>query len=298
MTRFALLVVILGTVVAPRSVSSFVSIGQRKCTYNANPMSSFPKETTSYRGSVRRGGGGGGGGERRTIEGRRRSTALSAAVALPQRLSIIGNAVGAFYKSHPALASFLTAAILAAAADGMAQYADECVMEFDLRRNLAMVLYGGIVSGVCVEIMYGSVFPIVFGRGPGGGIRRAIRMTLLDECVNAPLLWLPPAYVAQAAVRGTSKRESMRKYLADIREHGLLAKYWSLWIPMSIVNFSIVPLHFRVAFVAVVSFFWMIILSIVANRSRDNGNGGKDEAPDEKICLAEPPPKLNPRAWD
>jgi protein Mpv17 len=46
-----------------------------------------------------------------------------------------------------------------------------------------------------------------------------------------------------------------------------------LWIPVSIVNFLFVPEHFRVAFVAVVSFFWMIILSLIANKS-----DGKDEA--------------------
>jgi hypothetical protein len=298
-TRFELIVLILGTVVVPQSVSSFASIGQRRCT-DINPPLSSPIETTPYTGSrfLYGGVGGvGGWGERRTIAGRMRSNALPAAAAMPQRLAVVGSAVGAFYKSSPALASFLTAAILAAAADCMAQYTDECVKKFDMKRNIAMVLYSGIVSGVCVDFMYSSVFPIIFGDGAGGGIHRAIRMTLFDECVNAPLLWLPPAYVVQAVVYRTPKREAMRKYLTDVREHGLLTKYWSLWIPMSIINFSVVPLHFRVAFVAVVSFFWMIILSVVANRSSDNG-GEIDEAAREKICLAEPSPKLNPRAWD
>ena len=202
------------------------------------------------------------------------------------------------------LSSFLTAAFLASAADGMAQYADGCAPgRFDVRRNIAMVLYGGIVSGVCVECMYGHVFPLIFRSegsmgvvgGWGGSLFRAMRMTILDECVNAPLLWLPPAYVAQAIVYRTPKREALRKYLTDVREHGLLTKYWSLWIPMSIVNFSIVPLHFRVAFVAFVSFFWMIILSLVANRGN---NGDVVEDVDEKICEAETQAKLNPRVWD
>jgi protein Mpv17 len=297
-SRFELVVLLLGTVVAPRSVSSFAaSIGKRKCT-DINPPSSAPRETTPYTGSrFLHGGAGVGGGERRTHAGRGRYSALPAAAAVPRRLAVVGSAVGAFYKSYPALASFLTAAILAAAADGYAQHADECVKKFDAKRNVAMILYSGIVSGVCVEFMYSSVFPIIFGAdgAGGGGMHRAIRMTLFDECVNAPLLWLPPAYVAQAVVYRTSKRSAMRKYLTDVREHGLLTKYWSLWIPMSIINFSVVPLHFRVAFVAVVSFFWMIILSVVANRSSDIG-GDLDEAPREKICPTEPSP-INPRAW-
>ena len=291
-TRFELIVLLLGTVVAPRSVSSFASIGQRKCT-DIHHRSSSPRETMPCTGSRFLHGGGG---ERRTLAGRRRSAALMAATTAPQRLAVVGSAVGAFYKSYPSLASFLTAAILAAVADGFAQYADDCVKKFDAKRNIALVLYSGIVSGVCVEFMYSSVFPIIFGRGAGGGIYRAIRMTLFDECVNAPLLWLPPAYVAQAVVYRTSKRLAMRKYLSDVRFHGLLTKYWSLWIPMSIINFSVVPLHFRVAFVAVVSFFWMIILSVVANRS-SHISGDIDEAAREKICPTEPSSPINPRAW-
>ena len=96
-------------------------------------------------------------------------------------------------------------------------------------------------------------------------------MTLLDECVNAPLLRLLPAYIAQVVVYQTLKRKAIGKYLTDVQEHGLLTTYWSLWIPMSIINFSIVLLHFCVAFVAVMSFFSMIILSIVANRKEIAG---------------------------
>ena len=158
---------------------------------------------------------------------------------------------------------------------------DECTKRLEKRRVLGMVLYSGLVSGICVEFMYSSVFPVIFGVTEGGFLR-AIRMTIFDECINAPFLWLPPAYMAQAIVYGTSIREAIQKYITDVREHGLLIKYWSIWIPMSLFNFAIVPLHFRVAFVAVVSFFWMIILSIVANRKESNSN---DE---DKLCEPEP----------
>ncbi len=316
-----MLVLLLGIIiVAPRSVSPFAPIGQRKRADIINPTSSSRGGGTAYHAVFGRliGGGSRCGGVdgtagivRLTIPGRRarryaRPSSLSAAaMTIPPRLALVGSAIGAFYRSYPALSSFLTAAILASAADGMAQYADECVTKFDVRRNVAMILYGGFVSGLCVEFMYGSIFPVIFGNGGDGrgGFHRAIRMTLLDECVNAPILWLPPAYVAQAMMYRTPKREALRKYINDIVQHGLLTKYWSLWIPMSIVNFSFVPMHFRVAFVAIVSFFWMIILSIVANRKGavvDIGGDGDDDDGDidEKICEAEPRAKLNPRAWD
>ena len=79
-----------------------------------------------------------------------------------------------------------------------------------------------------------------------------MKMTLFDAFINAPLIWLPPAYIAQAVVYRYPKREAIQKYIVDVRENGLLTKYWSLWLPMSMINFAFVPVHFRVAFVAAV----------------------------------------------
>jgi len=250
-------------------ISSFVTVGgvhQRRHYINPPSSSLFSRETTSF--------------SRVGVIRRSKNTTLSAS-ALATTTKMTGLAIGSFYRSYPALASFLTASILACIADIVAQIMDECTKRLEKRRVLGMVLYSGLVSGICVEFMYSSVFPVIFGVTEGGFLR-AIRMTIFDECINAPFLWLPPAYMAQAIVYGTSIREAIQKYITDVREHGLLIKYWSIWIPMSLFNFAIVPLHFRVAFVAVVSFFWMIILSIVANRKESNSN---DE---DKLCEPEP----------
>ncbi|KAL7444792.1 hypothetical protein ACHAXH_006553 [Discostella pseudostelligera] len=222
----------------------------------------------------------------------------SSAIALPvpelTLASSIFTAFSKFYVSFPFAASFLTASILAALADAVAQYQDECITKFDAKRNLAMILYSGLISGICVEFMYSRIFPQIFRlSGKVNLLVHALKMTIVDECINAPILWLPPAYIFQAVLYRTSKREAVKKYILDVKTNGLLTKYWSLWLPMSFINFSIIPSHFRVAFVAVVSFFWMIILSIVTNRR--NGVEEKEAEP----CPAElEPPRLNPRAWD
>ena len=175
----------------------------------------------------------------------------------------------------------------------MAQYRDVCTTKFNVKRNLAMVLYSGCVLGISCEVMYNHIFPIMFGAATAGGnaaIIRAVKCTLFDGFINAPLLWLPPAYIAQAIVYQYPIREAIQKYVTDVRENGLLKKYWSLWLPVSMINFLFVPPHFRISFVAGVSFFWMIVLSIVAN------NG--DER-DVESCPLEPEPvMLNPRALD
>ena len=73
-------------------------------------------------------------------------------------------------------------------------------------------------------------------------------------------MWLPPAYLVKAVLYNYSFKEGLEKYWADIKE-GLLLKYWALWLPALSFSFSTVPDHLRVAFMAVVSFFWFIIFS-------------------------------------
>ena len=179
-------------------------------------------------------------------------------------------------------------------ADSIAQHLDVCNDEFDIKRCGAMVLYSGVILGLCCEVMFNHLFPIIF-RGETNPLVLAVKMALFDVFVNAPLLWLPPAYIVQALAYRYPKREAIQRYIADVKENGLLKKYWSLWLPASLTNFLFVPAHFRVAFVAAVGFFWMIILSLVANES--NGSQDVDTCPIE--CPQEPEPKMDyPRAME
>jgi hypothetical protein len=184
----------------------------------------------------------------------------------PGKLTAVGIGIGKFYKASPLIAGFLTASTKACFADSMAQYRDSGTTTFIIKRNLAMVLYSGTVSGMFCTIMYNHLFPLIFANETNP-VTLAIKMTLFDGFINAPLIWLPPAYIAQAVVFQKSKREALQKYITDVRDNGLLKKYWSVWLPASLANFLFVPAHFRIAFAAGVSFFWIIILSLVANNN-------------------------------
>ena len=217
-----------------------------------------------------------------------KATELGAALLPPGKLAAIGIGIAKFYKASPLVAGFLTASTKACVADSMAQYRDVCTTKFDFKRNLAMVLYSGTVLGTFCAIMYNQIFPVIFA-GETNPVVLAVKMTLFDGFINAPLIWLPPAYIAQALIYKYPKREAIQKYVTDVKENGLLKKYWSLWLPASLTNFMFVPAHFRVAFVAGVSFFWMIILSLVANKGDQ----------DVESCPVEPEPRLlAPRAMD
>lgn len=153
-----------------------------------------------------------------------------------------------------------------------------------------MVMYSGLILGISAEFMYNHLFPMMFGAGGAErNILLALKMTLFDGFINAPFFWLPPAYIAKALVYQYPIREGIQKYIADVKENGLLKKYWSLWLPMTMINFVFMPAHFRIAFAAGISFFWMIILSVVAN----------NEKQDPDSCPVEPERGMAfPRALD
>uniref|UniRef100_A0A7S4K7P4 Peroxisomal membrane protein MPV17 n=1 Tax=Odontella aurita TaxID=265563 RepID=A0A7S4K7P4_9STRA len=220
---------------------------------------------------------------------RRIRTSLNAlALDLPGAVS----AVDEFYRTAPLQSAFLTCGVKASMADAVAQRIDDDDSEgggnqddairvgvdamgfdgedvgqqsFSPLRNLAFILYGGLYTGCAQEIIFNEIYPRIFGASPSA--LTVAKEVAVDSFVVAPLLCLPIAYFTKAVVFNYSPREGLRRYAEDVRLKGLLAKYWALWIPVQTLTFTVVPEHLRIAFVAMVSFFWFIILSFTSDGS-------------------------------
>ncbi len=142
-------------------------------------------------------------------------------------------------------------------------------IDWEARRNLAYVLYGGIFVGLMSHIEYSCVFPLLFGTAKTTAI--TIEKVFFDNLIAAPIMWLPPAYFIKAWVYGSEDEkgilsEGLEKYLVDVKENNLLWKYWAIWFPAQSISFSVVPDHLRVAFMASISFFWFILFSTVSSQ--------------------------------
>ena len=184
--------------------------------------------------------------------------------------------INAFYLSYPFISAVTTCSVKGCLADFIAQKRNSADGDndetkptkepFSFRRNAAYILYGGGILGVFCDIMYNYAYPFLFGGLDG--IVQLIAIVTFDNFVTAPLLWLPPVYFVRAILYGDPLKSGFRKYIDDIKLRGLLTKYWTIWWPAQIVNFSLVPAHLRIAFMAGVSFFWLIILSCVSNSKK------------------------------
>jgi hypothetical protein len=211
--------------------------------------------------------------------------------------SVIASALGAadsFWRNSPYLAAALTCGFKASAADYVAQRrqateesgnnisisnSDTKVVEsggnvalavqsparIDLRRNLAFIIYGSIYQGMAQEYIYNHLYPAFFGSGTD--VVTVLTKVLFDLLVQTTLITLPIAYISKALIYRYSFGEALERYVNDIRKEGLLTKYFALWGPVQCITFSIIPEHFRMTFIALVSFFWLIILSTIASRT-------------------------------
>ena len=167
---------------------------------------------------------------------------------------------------------------------------EESTTTFNASRNLAYVIYGGLYTGIAQHFIYNEIFPQIFGNDP-------TPLTVLSEvAANAlivgPLLGLPVAYLTKALViyptHGNPLTEGLKRYAEDVQIKGLLVKYWALWVPVQGITFAYVPEHLRITFMAFVSFFWFVILSVV---SAD----GEEGAVDVSVTPANTPPAVPQR---
>mmetsp|Transcript_20462 Transcript_20462/g.60898 ORF Transcript_20462/g.60898 Transcript_20462/m.60898 type:complete len:128 (-) Transcript_20462:1062-1445(-) len=68
----------------------------------------------------------------------------------------------------------------------------------------------------------------------------------------------------KGSMEGRDPIESIKKSFVDLPEN--VKACWAVWVPAQLINFSVVPHHLRIPFVALVSFLWTIIISGMRGR--------------------------------
>ena len=89
--------------------------------------------------------------------------------------------------------------------------------------------------------------------------------TFLDQFIHHPFIYFPTFYALKATIEQRPLLEGADSALARYRSEILQScqALWSVWVPAQIINFTFVPRHLRIPFVAATSFGWTIILSVM-----------------------------------
>jgi protein Mpv17 len=184
-------------------------------------------------------------------------------------VDVAGQFVDVAFRDYPYAMAAFTCGVKASAADYVAQkrqlskrtnVSSSSSSSTEKKRNFAFLVYGAVYQGMGQEYIYNTLYPSWFGTSTT--ISTVLIKVLFDLLVQTTLLTLPVAYLTKALVYQYSAREAMVRYLDDIFRHGLLIKYFSLWGPVQCITFSIIPEHYRISFIAAVSFVWLILCKL------------------------------------
>ena len=124
----------------------------------------------------------------------------------------------------------------------------------------------GEPKGVIQEFIFNHFYTYLFGTATTALV--VAKKVLFNAIFHNALICIPMAYAVKAFVYHYSVRKAIHEYMDDVRYHGLLIKNNIIWIPVNALVFTVVPPHYRITVVAIVSFFWMFILSSISSCPR------------------------------
>lgn len=190
-------------------------------------------------------------------------------------LSLIGRVA----KAYPFQFGCVFSAAKTSFSDWLVQSQIEKREHIDWRRNFTFATFGFFYLGGVQYAIYVPIFSRLF---PGAaayaalptlsarlkdvaGTRNMLTQVILDQFVHHPLLYFPTFYCLKEVVKGNPPQAGLDLYAKNYQED--LIALWKLWVPSTIINFSIMPMHLRIPWVASTSLIWTCIISYMRGSS-------------------------------
>lgn len=171
--------------------------------------------------------------------------------------------VSTYAKDHPVVFGCAVTVVKTSVADIMAQKIIEGKQDVDWRRNAGFCVFGFLYLGLGQYWLYNKLFhrlcaPLKAKYGYNVTVAAKV---FLDQAIHHPFLYFPVFYSIKATVEGKDLAWAWNKYTTELWDS--VQKLWMIWVPSQIVNFALVPMHYRIPFVAAVSFVWTTVLSVM-----------------------------------
>lgn len=129
------------------------------------------------------------------------------------------------------------------------------------KRSLAMTIFCGYYQGgvdTYIYHLYHYKLPIprsmsTFGKG--------MIISLIDNFIHVPLLYTPAFY----STLGLLQQHSMSETIDTMKReyYSTITLCWSMWIPLQLVNFTIVPRRYQVVIVMIESLLVVLLILLL-----------------------------------
>ncbi|XP_037272506.2 mitochondrial inner membrane protein Mpv17 [Rhipicephalus microplus] len=161
---------------------------------------------------------------------------------------------------HPVKTQLITTATVMLSGDLIAQKVLERRTDIDVPRAARFFVMGVAFVGPALRVWYLALERII---GSGGGRAMVIKKVFLDQAVFTPV-FLPSFLVTLGALQQRSWDSIKDTLRADYLP--ILKANYMLWPAAQLINFSLVPLNYRVPFASCVALVWNTYLAWKANR--------------------------------
>jgi len=179
---------------------------------------------------------------------------------------------GEWSAAQPWTSAFVTCTVKGSIADALAQIVmeEKAVTDIDVYRNGLFAFYGGWYCGLAQHFIYNIVYTRLFGSSTG--ILNALRKIAFDSVVHVPFVVFPVFYAYKGYFYDRIGLEGgLRKYKDEAKD--MILNYYKVWIPANLAVFTVVPVRFRIGFIATTSLGWLTLSSFLTH------GGLHDDAP-------------------
>ncbi|KAM7540257.1 hypothetical protein Aperf_G00000032459 [Anoplocephala perfoliata] len=162
---------------------------------------------------------------------------------------------------YPVRTQAISTAVIMGSGDIIAQKIVERKKKWDVIRTAKFSAIGLIVVGPVLNFWYAFLDRFYKGQG----MVRTLKMVATDQICMAPML-LTSIIGLTIFTRNWSVEEA--KQGLSVSFISALKTNWTVWPPTQFVNFTFVPVHFRLFVVNFVSLFWNTFLSYVSQKKK------------------------------
>jgi protein Mpv17 len=160
--------------------------------------------------------------------------------------------------ARPLITKAWTSFLLFGLGDVLAQRLEKSYgmsQKFDVMRTLKMSAFGGVVAAPALHTWY--TFGITRFNFIGGW-KAAVAKVSVDQTAFATC-FISTFFVSMTLMNGGSFSDGVKKVKEDIWQ--TMCANWKIWPAVQAVNFTLVPVHYQVLTVNVVSIGWNTYLS-------------------------------------
>lgn len=187
-------------------------------------------------------------------------------------------AVGRIMKTYPFTFGAGFSCVKTAFSDWLVQSQIERRERIDWKRNATFATFGLFYLGGVQYTIYVPIFTRLFPNAAkfaaapisaklkdAQGMRHLFAQVFIDQFVHHPLMYFPVFYGLKEVINGGTVSGGMAKYAVNYQED--LVALWKLWVPSTIINFALMPMHLRIPWVASTSLIWTCIISYMRGSS-------------------------------